>query len=55
MEYISDNQNIYKLSKKELKSIKLFWGYLDAIEKWSKIKVLKNDCQRFCISHLKLF
>ena len=33
MEYISGKYNIYKLAKKELKSIKLFLGYLSAIEK----------------------
>ena len=55
MEYISDKYNIYKLSKKEFISIKLFWGYLFVIGKWWKLKVLKNDRLRFCACHLKLF
>ena len=55
MEYISEVQYKYKLSKKLLKCIKLFWEYLDVFEKWWEIKVLKNDRQRFSACHLELF
>ena len=55
MEYISDKYNIYTNYPKKKKSSKLFWGYLDAFEKWWEIKVSKNDRQRFSACHLKLF